>query len=146
LGSNNNYSNNRYDYNENRGSNSFNNGRGNYSNNRSNNNDKPKKHSGCDSKLCTVRSTGEQKLCIFGWNYSRRNGMVKFIASFHKLTKNDNWASWTVKVKYQGRKAELMLGLYDKRSGKLIIPDLEMVANPKAPNGGYFGRFYRTKN
>ncbi|WP_143306856.1 hypothetical protein [Chitinophaga vietnamensis] len=108
-----------------------------------------KKHSGCKSQNGWVsRKTGERvdDLLLKGWNYSRRRGMISFVAVPRKErdTANPNYEHWVVSVSASdGRKT--FTGFYNVAKRILVIPDLRMVANPNAPNGGYFGRFFKGK-
>lgn len=119
-----------------------------------------KKHSGAKYKSST--NSGEP--CIIAWNYSTRLGLVKMIASpklTHtttgltgksrsksdnaRKTSNPNWELWNVKLQLRDG-VKWFLGFFNINSKKLIIKDLQMVINPSAPNGGYAGRFYKSKN
>lgn len=87
---------------------------------------------------------------LHGWNYSRSRGLISFVASLRKdkdkrKTANKDWQLMAVKVNFKDG-VKIFNGFYRDRDQKLIIPDLQMIANPNAPNGGYFGRYYRTKN
>jgi len=116
---------------------------------------KPVKHSGCKKKKgWTSQKTGEQvsDLLLFGWNYSRSRGFMKFVASPKKenketgkgrKTKNPNWENWTAKVSFKdGRKPEFHNCFYDLENGRLFFPDLEMVANPSKD---YWGTYIRRR-
>jgi hypothetical protein len=116
-----------------------------YNNNntsRNNNNQRPqKKHSGCRSKM---GSNG--KNVIFGWNYSRRHGLVSFVATMKNeknLCVNKNGEElhiYVVTVTKAMQAKQTVTGFFNPNDGKLRIPDLGMTANPKANNGGYWGR------
>lgn len=106
-----------------------------------------KKHSGCRQK---IGSNG--KNVIFGWNYSRRFGLVKFVATM-KNDKNlcvnksgEQLEIYVVSLDVPMQKKQLLTGFLNTNDGKLRIPDLNMTANPKAPNGGYFGKTSVSKN
>lgn len=87
---------------------------------------------------------------ITGWNASRRNGLTSFIAGPNKKTKRveskngRKWENWTCKVT-NGYTTKLVNCLFDVQNQKVIINDFGIVINPKAPNGGYCGRFTRRK-
>jgi len=110
---------------------------------RSGNTRSGRKHSGC--RMTVVKDTGEQ--IVVGWNYSRSRGMISFIASPYKGTKTStsrsgrDWENWFVKIT---NKRTMQItnhsGLWDCQRRRLLIKDLNMVANPGAPNGGYFGQ------
>ena len=104
-----------------------------------------KKKSGCKS---TVISKGNNKgnICITGWNVSKKRGFIRMAAfpkKDAKINKSKNgrrWMSYLVEIVFTDKMdKKLFNGLYDLDNNKLIIPDLQMVANPKAPRGGYFG-------
>lgn len=129
----------------NRGFDNYNNGNSNNNrnNDRNNNNSggNAKKHSGCKF------GRTNNKPWIQAWNYSRRNGMVTFIASPYEGTKQhkgatQEWENWVVKIK-QGFTESLTSGLYSLTTGKLVISSFGIVCNSKAPNGGYCGKFSR---
>ena len=108
-----------------------------------------KKHSGCKMRSgWTSRKTGERvdDNFIQGWNYSRRQGLISFIASPRKerQTANSNFEHWVVNVQYRDGK-KTFTGFFNVSRNLLTIPDLKMVANPNAPNGGYFGTFIKSK-
>lgn len=103
-----------------------------------------KKHSGC--KYSTARESG--KPIVYGWNYSKQRGLISFIASPYKGTKDHTsksgkvWQNWVVKITNKRTLQEtLTSGLFDKQTRKLILKQQGMVANPNARNGGYFGKF-----
>ncbi|WP_131537999.1 hypothetical protein [Pedobacter nototheniae] len=113
-------------------------------NNNGNNNNQPtKKHSGCkytpNSKNGTPVTTG--------WNYSRRNGLVTFLCvttkntEVHTSKSGKEWLNVMVKVSKKMCKDELVSGLMERHTGKVIVKELGIVLNPKAPNGGYCGQF-----
>lgn len=83
-----------------------------------------------------------------GWKASKRFGLVKFSAFTTKKTdsiQSGSGRSWLtnilVKVQKEFEKEQLFSGLMDPNTGKVVIKDLGMVMNPKAPNGGYIGRY-----
>lgn len=87
---------------------------------------------------------------VTGWNYSNRYGLVKLIAvpakmkdSQDYLTSNSKFVKMIVKVKHPGPVLPLVTnGFWDGTT--LFIPDMEMIARPSAPNGGYFGTNYNS--
>ncbi len=108
----------------------------------------PRKHSGC--KITTVRETGEQ--VVVGWNYSKQRGMISFIAAPYKGTKvsksrtGREWENWFVKITNKRTMQTTNHScLWDCQRRRLLIKDLNMVANPGAPNGGYFGQHVSKK-
>ncbi|PSL43411.1 hypothetical protein CLV51_108100 [Chitinophaga niastensis] len=108
-----------------------------------------RKKSGCKLKNGWVsRKTGERvdDNLLTGWNKSRSRGFITFIAVPRKEreTSNANFEHWVVSVQFAtGRKT--FTGFYSISRRVLIVPDLQMVANPHAPNGGYFGTFSKRK-
>ena len=117
------------------------------------NNAQPKKHSGCQWRENFTAKSGERKAaCMFGWNYSRqRGGLVKFVAGPAKDTTVNNksgkdLSKWVAKITWPDGRSETKTAFLNRDTKKLTIPDMGMVANPLAPNGGYFGKAFRTKN
>lgn len=117
-------------------------------NSKKSDNNNQKKHSGCKKITSYVdKKTAEVKPAqmIQAWNYSVSRGMMTMIASPRKkgaATKNPNQKMFTCKVFFKRTlETKYYLGFYNETTGKLTIPDLQMVANPKAKNGGYFGTF-----
>lgn len=107
----------------------------------SNNYQRPKKHSGCGSK-----SLPDGGVVIFGWRLAGRD-MIKLYARPYKGTKvstsksGKRWANLFVTLTNQRTMQTIKTsGLYNLDSGKLYISELNLIANPKAPNGGYFGK------
>ncbi|MFB6458025.1 hypothetical protein ACE38W_22325 [Chitinophaga sp. Hz27] len=105
--------------------------------------DKPRKKSGCRMRSgWTSRKTGERvdDNYITGWNKSMTRGFITFIASPRKEreTASPHNEHWVVTVQFSTGK-KTFTGFYNLNTKRLTIPDLQMVANPNAPNGGYFG-------
>ncbi|MFW6015808.1 MAG: hypothetical protein ACOCRK_05175 [bacterium] len=119
-----------------------------YPNQNQNQNSQYKKKSGCKtSKIENGKNKGH--ISIHGWNKSKSRGFITFSAFPKKGAKkypNENktryWMPYLVEVKFHNTmETRLMNGLFDTTTYKLIIDEFQMVANPKAPNGGYFGTF-----
>ncbi len=112
--------------------------------NRSSRNSGQKKHSG--AKI--VFGKNGQKY-ISAWNYSGRHGLLSFFVSDYKKTRvhksktGKEWANVMVKVSGEKQKPYIVSGLLDMATDRVIINELGMVINPKAPNGGYCGTFVR---
>lgn len=116
----------------------------NYKNNNRNSNNSgnsQKKHSGCKAGIGKNGKTYLQ-----GWNYSKRHGMVTFVASM-KNDKNmcvnkhgEESEIYVVSITVPMQPKRLVTGFLKLNDGKLRMPDLGMTANPKAPNGGYWGK------
>ncbi|WP_447642439.1 MULTISPECIES: hypothetical protein [Chitinophagaceae] len=89
---------------------------------------------------------------VQGWNASRQNGMVSFLCvptsntGQHTSRTGRNWENWMVVVQPRMGASFLKSCLYDPSTGKCIISDMGIVLNPKAPNGGYCGRFGNKRN
>jgi hypothetical protein len=102
----------------------------------------PKKRSG--SKFMTDKSGNP---CITGWNYSRSRGLISIIAGPYKGTKEvksksgKTWQNWFCKILFKDTgEIKKFSGLFNVGNSKLYIQELNMICNPKAPNGGYFGK------
>ncbi len=124
-----------------------NNGSNNRNSNNDSNNGEQKKHSGCKMSLATKGShQGSQVLT--GWKYSKRTGMISIIASPYSKTQevisksNRTWQNWMVKFTFKDTlQTKIYGGLFDVNNHKIIIKEIGWVLNPKAPNGGYVGKF-----
>lgn len=83
-----------------------------------------------------------------GWNASRKHGLVKFLCVPYKKSKQSEsangrqWLNVMVKVEKQMAPEFITSGMMDLVSGKVTVQSLGIVINPKAPNGGYCGRFF----
>lgn len=114
--------------------------RDNYS--RNSNQREQKKHSGAK-----FGNDKNGKPYVSGWNYSRRNGLVSFLAvpyngtSEHQSKSGKTWLNVMVKVNPSMSKPFITSGLMDMASKKVIINELGIVMNPNAPRGGYCGKF-----
>jgi hypothetical protein len=82
-----------------------------------------------------------------GWNYSRANGLVTFLATPYGKSKEvesrsgRSWLNVMVKVSRKMQKDFIVSGMMDLRSGMVTIQELGIVMNPKAKNGGYCGKY-----
>lgn len=82
-----------------------------------------------------------------GWNYSRANGLVTFLATPYAKSKEStsgsgrSWLNVMVKVSRKMQKDFIVSGMMDLRSGMVTIQELGIVINPKAKNGGYCGKY-----
>lgn len=111
-------------------------------------NGKPPKKSGCKvSVMKAGNHQGEQ--CITGWNVSKRRGMVTFIATPYSKTQevtsksNKQWQNWMVKLTFKDQLQERIVGgMYEVATGRLIMSEIGMVANPRT---NYFGTMFRKK-
>jgi hypothetical protein len=110
---------------------------------------RPVKHSGAGMK-----PTDDGRIVVWGWNYSKKRGMVKVYARPYKgtgktkisKTGKEYWCLMAT-VLFRETGAELHEPvLADVQTGKFVYRSLGMVCNPKAANGGYFGHFGRSKN
>jgi hypothetical protein len=108
-----------------------------------------KKRSGCKmEESYTIKATGEHinRPRIRGWRISKEIGFQSFTAFLganNGEPKNpesrDRFRNFVVNMKSQlGTSTEN--AVYDNQYGKLKFIELGLVANPKAANGGYFGK------
>lgn len=123
--------------------NPYNNMSANYGMNR-NTYEKPKKKSGC-----RIRASKYDKNHYFmsGWKYSKAaGGIIGFSAAPYSKTKTSTsetgkeWSNYLVKLQMPDMTTKLVSGLFDHSNHKLYIKELNLIANPKANNGGYFGK------
>jgi hypothetical protein len=122
---------------------SFRGNRGGYNGgNHQSNNRVVKKHSGCRQGI-----DKKSNPYLIGWNASRRRGMISFIAAPFSGTKEvksksgKTWQNWFVKITFKDSgEVKNFSGLYNVSNHKLYIKELNLVANPSAPGGGYFGK------
>jgi hypothetical protein len=134
-----------YNKNNNRSNSNYNGNRNNnsggYANNNKNSNQAPKKKSGARM------SEKNGKPFVTGWNVSQSRGYITFIAFPYEKTKrvvSDNgveWENWMIKINSQ-RNIEPILKpcLMEVATGRILCKELNLMANPKANNGGYFGK------
>lgn len=117
-----------------------------YNNKNNNSRNNAKKHSGV-----TTGTISQGKLkgapYIQAWNYSKRFGMRSFFCSPYGAThiakgKTQDWENWKVTIT-SGHGKSTMGCLHSVTTGKVVIPELQIVINPKASNGGYCGTFYK---
>jgi hypothetical protein len=107
----------------------------------------PKKHSGC-KQVVMQRGGNSGETCLVVWNFSKRRGMISGIITPYKGTKTSTskngrvWENWfcTLDYKDSGQQRKCS-ALVDPSTGKAIVKELGMIANPRAKNGGYFGTF-----
>jgi hypothetical protein len=104
-------------------------------------NDRPKKHSGC-----SIKQNEDGTYCVSGWKLAD-GCMVKLYARPYKGTKittsksGKRWANLFVTLTNTNTLVKTnMSGLLNLDNKKLYISEMNLVANPKAPNGGYFGK------
>lgn len=104
--------------------------------------DRGRKHSGC--QFGVSKETGKE--WMNGWNYSRQNGMVKFVASpSPKVNGGPTTDAWCAKITVGKQAPYLVTCFMTHNTKRLTFPDLGMVANASAPNGGYWGKFTQSK-
>ncbi len=101
-------------------------------------------------------ATTVDRTVVTGWNVSNRYGLVKLIAVPAKLKDSEEYevgredsngrkkfVKMICKVKHPGPVLPLTVtGFWDGET--LHIPDMEMIARPSSPNGGYFGTNYNS--
>jgi len=108
-----------------------------------------RKHSG--AKIVHDKKKPERP-CLTAWNYSKRLGLVTLIAcqasTDFKVKKPEHAHSikWHVKITIPMQGDKTYVGSWHTEKQKLYIPELGLVVNPSAPNGGYFGRCQKPKN
>jgi hypothetical protein len=107
-----------------------------------------RKKSGAKSKRYTVTqgvNAGAQRVCTSGWNVKRNGGFTSFLCNTTNKSQ-DVGKGWVGSVacevvnKSTGQKS-FYWGMMQIATGKVVISDLGVVLNPKAPNGGYCGTF-----
>jgi hypothetical protein len=120
-------------------------------------NGKYKKRSGCkmeDSYIAGPNSKfgkpGErvERPHIFGWRRSKQHGFQTFSAFLGKNngepqngTSSEICRVFVVNITTQGVGTQRVRGVWSVKYNKLTIGDgIDLVANPNAKNGGYFGR------
>jgi hypothetical protein len=102
------------------------------------------KVSGCKMKASyTSFKTREvvDSPCVTGWKKEPTGEFFTFIAVLNKdsATKSDTWEKMVVKFKRKGPYLpQLTTGFWDGK--RVHMPDLQMIANPSAPDGGYWGQ------
>lgn len=125
----------------NQGNNQYNGNNNNYD--RSNRNQSQKKHSGSKTGLM---KNGEGRYTT-GWNKSRQNGFVTFLCvPTSKSVKSESqtgnkYISVMIKVRKHMTPEITTNGLMNLATGQVTIDSMGLVLNPKAPNGGYCGRY-----
>ncbi|RQO68509.1 hypothetical protein DBR40_19910 [Pedobacter sp. KBW01] len=108
-----------------------------------NNGGSQKKHSGCKYKATSKNGSP----VTTGWNYSRRHGLVTFLCvttkntEVHTSKSGKEWLNVMVKVTKPMCADTLVSGLMERHTGKVIVKEMGIVLNPKAPNGGYCGKY-----
>lgn len=109
---------------------------------------KGKKRSGCTAAdSYTNRQTGElvQRPMIRAWRIDKNFGfqaLVAFLSKNDGMPKNEangeRFRNMVVTLTSKAGKSTVN-GVFDSKYNKLKLIDLGLVANPYAPNGGYFG-------
>jgi hypothetical protein len=84
---------------------------------------------------------------IWGWRRSKLHGFQTFTAFLSKDngapqngTSSDDCLVFVVNLQTEGRAPERMTAVWSKKYRKLSMTDAQLVANPFANDGGYFGR------
>jgi hypothetical protein len=106
------------------------------------------KHSGCAMVESYTRKSDNVFVdapCVWGWNYSKSRGKLKFVAVpcvKHK-TKNPRWLRFLVTITPgDGTAKWTFTALWDVQKQRLHMKPLDMIANPKKD---YWGRNYTPK-
>jgi len=109
-----------------------------------------KKHSGAKTGILRNGNyVGEQY--VQGWNYSKAHGLRTFLSTPYgktkkSVSKNGNeWLNVMVKVQPKQQKAFIVSGMMEIRTSRVIIEELGIIMNPKAPNGGYCGTMFQSR-
>ena len=104
-------------------------------------NNRPPKHSGCSSRMLDDGS-----IILWGWRLVD-GAMVKMYARPYKKSQlrtsktGKDWVNLFVTLtNTKTMQVTKTGGLVNMANHKLYINELNLVANPKAPNGGYFGK------
>ncbi len=106
-----------------------------------------KKHSGCKQVIIS-KGQYEGSTAFSGWNYSKARGLLSFFAAPYNGTHetkgkvNGNLhLNYILKItNKRTMQIHIMPCLYNKSTGKVTCMKLNLVMNPKAPNGGYCGK------
>lgn len=106
------------------------------------------KHSGC-KRVVLKRGSSSNERNISAWNVSKERGLITALIFATKYsdqpTSNGN-VNLCAKVTFKRTGlTQLMKCVKSTKNGKFYIPALGMVANPDAPNGGYFGQSKRPR-
>jgi len=103
-----------------------------------------KKHSGCKTKVV------DGTVIVHGWNYSKSRGMMSFYARPYKGTREIKSASGRIWYNYfvtitcnKTLQTIKTSGLFDEKTNRVYIKDLNFVMSPSARNGGYCGTHIR---
>lgn len=147
------YNNSSYDRDRNNNNNGYNDrnysasgNRSNYNNGGNRNSSAPKKHSGCSATVAS-KGTYVGSTVVTGWNYSRRHGMVTFLAAPYSKSEvrtsktGRQWVNYMVKVQPEKAASYIVSGLLEVATKRVIIKEMGMVMNPKGGRGGYCGKF-----
>lgn len=96
---------------------------------------------------------------VTGWNMSKSRGLITLFAAATSKTKQvkskngKTWSNLMVKIySHRTMQTSTYSGMFCHETEKLIIQDIQMVANPRTPSGrtrggktvsGYFGKVGR---
>lgn len=116
-----------------------------------NNNQSRKKRSG--SKSGQYKNNGKTFRSEFvpwvnGW-FIRAKQLVKVLCTPYKGTTKGTsktgkqWETWIAKVTPSIGAPYLQPCMYYPQTGKVVISSMGLTVNPKAPNGGYCGRYFQ---
>lgn len=105
-----------------------------------------KKRSGCSLKVCSDGKT----IVLSGWKimnrclvqmYARPYKGTKTVASSDPRSKGYHWTNLFVTLtNTKTGEIQKLGGLFCEETKRLYIKELNLVANPRAPRGGYFGK------
>lgn len=102
---------------------------------------RPRKKSGCRLIL-----KDKDTPIISAWK-SQKNGLLSLYARPYKGTRlsvsksGKEWLNLFVTItNKQTQQITKCSGLFDLQRQRLYLPEFNLICNPKAPNGGYFGK------
>ncbi len=98
---------------------------------------------------CSIKRADGGRVFLYGWRLSR-GSFFSFTASETKKSKDfksksgKTWRTLLVVITNKSTFQKVFCsGLYDVQRERLYIKDYNLIANPSAPNGGYFGQHLR---
>ena len=101
-----------------------------------------KNHSGCQMKKDYRSKSGEEKaIVIYGWKYTRKFGLMSFVASPAKHQTGSKWCNMVVNITSSMGKST-MFAQWNPDKNILWMPDVKMIASPSK---GYWS-YLKPKN
>ena len=109
-------------------------------------NKKRKKRSGCKWK----NTTRNGKPCITAWKYdAQKKGIISVLVAPYKKTKRRKskagitWENWIATITMPSGNKLVRSCMVNMDNKKFYLQELNMMGNPRANNGGYFGTHIR---